>query len=409
MSKQTEINRFMFPPLALNHLGLYQQLIRGIASHKELGNRIIREIKAAHAFRQVDTVRELSRVLINLPIKEYQLIAQYYLVWCQSRERNYRNEVLESVIDQSNLYKSKAIISRAAFDVYQGNTDSALYFYTEAFRLRLTISEYIEASRGVALVKSLEGFKGSALTDLENLTPIIRHAEPLVYCDVLNSLAVELGEAGRKDEARSIIKHVIASPLALAYPEWQETANELKESNRSFVTVPLIQRQPAEPKPVEIPKPVSKPKQSASVLTFPKLKEAPLPEKPERLTPQQYLGLSGKDRREMIFAALKSGAIREDDYYKMMVMLGLLKGGPVDEILDLEDDRVLDDIAVVWSAQIGGEVLVGFLSALRDCDDRSRQGDIIDRLIRKIFHESQTCGVTEDEWRLRFERRLPEK
>ena len=31
---------------------------------------------------RVEQVKELAQVLINIPIKEYQLIAQYYLVWC---------------------------------------------------------------------------------------------------------------------------------------------------------------------------------------------------------------------------------------------------------------------------------------------------------------------------------------
>ena len=53
----------------------------------------------------------------------------------------------------------------------------------------------------------------------------------------MNSLAVELGEVGRRYEARNIIRHVLASPLALAYPEWQETAEELKGPNRSFVVI----------------------------------------------------------------------------------------------------------------------------------------------------------------------------
>ena len=88
--------------------------------------------------------------------------------------------------------------------MYQGNTEEALYFYTEAFKTQLTISDYIEASTGVAIVKSFEGFHRSALTDLEKLIPILRYAEPQVYYAVLNSYAVELDEAGRKDEARNV-------------------------------------------------------------------------------------------------------------------------------------------------------------------------------------------------------------
>ena len=48
--------------------------------------------------------------------------------------------------------------------------------------------------------------------------------------DYLNSLAVELGEVGRKYEARNVIKHVLESPFTIAYPEWLETADDLKEA-----------------------------------------------------------------------------------------------------------------------------------------------------------------------------------
>jgi len=43
----------------------------------------------------------------------------------------------------------------------------------------------------------------------------------------LNSYAVELAEAGRRQEARKVIRHVLASPFAFAYPEWRETGKEL--------------------------------------------------------------------------------------------------------------------------------------------------------------------------------------
>ena len=60
--------------------------------------------------------------------------------------------------------------------------------------------------------------------------PLARYSQPHLYFVYLNSLAVELGEAGRKYEARNIIRHVIASPFAFAYPEWRETGEDLREA-----------------------------------------------------------------------------------------------------------------------------------------------------------------------------------
>ena len=233
MSKRTDNSLFIVSSMPR----LYQQLLKGIVSYEALGKRIIKQIQLAHAFRRVEQVRELSNALLNIPIKECQLIAQYYLVWCKCREREYDSETLERIIDQTNTYKVKGLLSRAAFEGYKGNTDSELYFYKEALKASPTISEFIEASKAIAVVKAKEGLRSSAIRDMENLIPIIRYAEPLAYCDVLNSYAVELGELGRLYEASNISRLVLASPFAYAYPEWQATANDLRGLSKSFAAI----------------------------------------------------------------------------------------------------------------------------------------------------------------------------
>jgi hypothetical protein len=66
-----------------------------------------------------------------------------------------------------------------------------------------TISEYIDLSKALAVLKAQDGYHERAIADMENLIPLIRHAEPLVYYELLNSYAVELAEVGRKSEARN--------------------------------------------------------------------------------------------------------------------------------------------------------------------------------------------------------------
>ena len=173
----------------------------------------------------------------TIAVKEYQLIAQYYVVWCRCRELKLQDDVLESIVDQSQTYRAKAFLSLAGFAELRGNFELELYFLKESLKTKPNISDYIQAVRAMGIVKAIEGFHTSALKDLESLIPLIRHAEPLVYYDFLNSYAVELWEAGRKSEARNIIKHVIASPFAPFYPEWQDTANDLKEPSRSIVAL----------------------------------------------------------------------------------------------------------------------------------------------------------------------------
>ena len=216
---------------------LYQHLLAGIEGYQELGSRIIKKIEAAHAFRQTEQVKELARILINIPIRECKLIAEYYLAWCKSRESHYDAEALERVIEQTRTYKTKALFSRGAIEWFRGRPEAALCFYGEARKTTRSISEYIDLSRSMAVLKATEGFHNSALKDLEDLLPIIKHGEPLTYYETLNSYAVELIEAGRSDEARKVSRVVLASPLAFAYPEWQETANELKAVSRSSIAI----------------------------------------------------------------------------------------------------------------------------------------------------------------------------
>ena len=216
----------LFISFSLPH-ELYQLLLRGIISYEQLGNHIVKQIKTAHAFRQIETVRELSTVLINNPINEYQLIGHYYLVWCACREKNYEIERLESIIDQSHSIKAQALMTRAAFEGYKGNPDLEAYFYVEALKANPTRSLQIHLRAALSVVKAKEGFHKESLKDIEDILPVLKYAEPHVYYDCLNSYAVELAEAGRRQEARNVIRHVLASPLAFAYPEWRETGDEL--------------------------------------------------------------------------------------------------------------------------------------------------------------------------------------
>jgi tetratricopeptide (TPR) repeat protein len=410
MSKQIDKSLF----IASSMPRFYQQLLSGIGSYQELGNRIIKQIKVACAFRQVERVRELSELLIGFPIKEYQLIGHYYIVWCDGRESKYNTKLLEGIIEQTTAYKTKAMLSLAAFEGYQGRIEASIYFYTKALKTSPSVSDYIILIRSIAALKSVEGFHELALRDLENLLPIIKHSEPLVYYDFLNSYAVELGEAGRKDEARNIIKHVVASPFAFVYPEWQETAQELKEPNRAFISVSSI-----EPDPVEIEvheKIVSiqahktiEPEQPASVISFPQLREAPRPEQPKLLKSQELEYMNLAEKREFIMAAIKSGRIPESEYKKMIYLLGLVESGPANQIIDLEDAALLNNIIMRWCNLIEPEQFAAVMSALRDCKEDWRRKTIMDDMIAIAYQQTSSNINSEREWREKVECRLPEK
>jgi hypothetical protein len=259
MSKQTDTSLFMHSSTPK----LSQRLLNGLADYYHLGNRVIGEIKAAQSFRQIERVRQLADVLNNTPIKEYQFIAQYYLIWCNYSDSRYDAEKLERIVDHTRTYKAKVLASRAAIDVYQGNLESALYFYTQALKVCSNISDYIHISRAIAVLKGMEGSHDKVLAELENLLPMLKHAEPFVYSDVLNSYAVELCEAGRLAEATNISKFVAASPFVAYYPEYRETISKVNQrtaKKRSTVSINLPDPEPEEVRPTAkvIPFPIKK-------------------------------------------------------------------------------------------------------------------------------------------------------
>jgi AraC-like DNA-binding protein len=119
---------------------------------------------------------------------------------------------------------------------------------------------WLRRNKESTILKAREGSHKSALQDLEQLLPLARYSEPLVYHDFLNSYAVELTEAGRIGEACGITKVILASPFACAYPEWQETLADVrtKHKQRSIVTISRPIEEGSESEPAVPNSPVNK-------------------------------------------------------------------------------------------------------------------------------------------------------
>jgi hypothetical protein len=217
--------------------GFYQYLLTRASTLTELGNKLVRDAESAFAFRQTRKLDEIGTLLSNLPIRECQLIGQYYRAWCAYRGGESPQSEFESVFTNSRTYKARALISIAALKARDGDYDAEIEYFTESKKYSADPTIWIKAAKGIAVAKAKQGYHRAALKDLENLSTVIKQASPDLYYDCLNSLAVELGEAGRKYEARSICHHVLASPFAIAYPEWRETAEELRGPNRSFAAL----------------------------------------------------------------------------------------------------------------------------------------------------------------------------
>jgi tetratricopeptide (TPR) repeat protein len=248
MSNKTAKTLFIHSPFATEYAGLYQELLSGIASYQQLGNRLIQLGEQAHACRQFEKVKEIGQILSNLPIRRFQAIGYYFLAVAANSKGNgdqdRARKLYETVAETAPiLYRAKAILSLGAVSFNAGNFDSALYYFKETLKVSGFNIASLEAIRGMAVLKAVEGAHDHAIKDLESVLPIIKHVPPYNYFDFLNSYAVELGQVGRMDEAENVSKLTIASPFAPYYPEWQSTYSEIRSRRKRRSTISISRSQ----------------------------------------------------------------------------------------------------------------------------------------------------------------------
>jgi tetratricopeptide (TPR) repeat protein len=252
MSVQTATNRFIVPPKT-RFAELYQQLLSGFVDYKQLGSRLIGLLEQARTLRQFDLLSEYALILSNFPSQTYQTIGQYYLglSLCQngSGELDKAQAIFEKVASVAlPKYRAEAMLSLSSIACIRQKPDDTLKYCGEVVRLEGISVISAKAISVAAILKSFEGYHRSAVRDLENLYPLIKYAPAHIYLDYLNSLAVELAECDRFEEARNITRITCGSPLIVVYPEWRDTANDLalrgRPASRSVVALGQIQPDP---------------------------------------------------------------------------------------------------------------------------------------------------------------------
>jgi tetratricopeptide (TPR) repeat protein len=260
---------------SLKQPGYFQQLIRTLlARHiytiegfQYLGRRLAAISRYALLSRQMDVVEQVSQIMLALPISdEFRNLGFYYqansLSW--QKDFNQARQLFESIVDKvTPEYRARALQCIGATYFDNGQPDAALPFYLSAGKIAADcdLLTVVESQKMTAVVRSIHGDHKQALALLENVFPLVRAIGkhyPAKYCDFLNSLAVELGEVGRVDEAQAACSIALASPFAPAYPEWAETRDELEAKHTSatlsvvaFTQMPESKSAP-QPEPKEI-------------------------------------------------------------------------------------------------------------------------------------------------------------
>ena len=415
MSKQIEANRFILSPLASEFIGFYQEMLRGLGSYQQLGNRLTKLAEQAHAFRQFDRVKELAQILINLPLKNYQAIGHYYLAVSTNSmgngDQDTARKLFELVANTApQTYKAKAMLSLAALSLHARDYESQFRFLLEAERAACDVSTKTRSRLGMVIYKSMEGFHKQSLKDLEDLYSLARLSRPVAFFDYLNSLAVEFGEVGRMDEAENVSRLTIASPFAPYYPEWRETRQEIQQRTRraSFVAI-------------------SKPK--AEETSNQQALEIYEPEDEPDTNLLMFRGRKPLYRQVPHYSCIEAAGDQFTAHQKRTIIVDIvcnLDNADLDRLfafaieiddqptrsrrprqIDLESKSTLEDLMCLWANNdLDPNDYVAVLSALRDCKDSLRRQNLINEMISHIYRFTQERLQGEAMWRKRVEAQL---
>jgi tetratricopeptide (TPR) repeat protein len=203
-----------------------------------LAQRLVQLAEHSFGMRDMDSLREASLVLLNLPTDEARKIGQYYQALAVRRSGKIDESLplLESVADNAPLaYRARALQTLGAIHHAKGRIDEALRLYPDANRAASPkngrdLLTTLLVNLDISCIKSEMGDHRGALADYENLSPLVQivaRQNPLYFYLYHNELAIEFAELGRIAEAEAACAVALASPFAAAYPEWSDTRDEI--------------------------------------------------------------------------------------------------------------------------------------------------------------------------------------
>jgi tetratricopeptide (TPR) repeat protein len=244
--------------IVVSHGGLLQHILtrhfsRNVHSQQlfvQLTIELVRFAEHAYSWRDLNSLEQVSRILMGLPVDAARQIGlYYYAINIKRRGRiNEAQRLLETVADNAPpTYKARAIQGLGAVQHDLGHLDEALRFQLEALRMASDRNAHelqtaLMARWEISLLRYLDGDHRGALSDLESLSPLVNllaKQEPFHLYGYCNDLAVVLGDLGRIAEAEATLEVALRSPYAPAYPNWAETRQEL-EAKRTSATPSVV-------------------------------------------------------------------------------------------------------------------------------------------------------------------------
>jgi hypothetical protein len=207
---------------------------------ENIARRLIHLADAAYFNRRDDELKQVSEVLGC--IGRYDSIAAYYQGIVAQRRHDHRkaSELLRYAAASAPVeYQSRALISLDAGNILQGSLTA--HHNAKALRIPgVSISTRLRAAFSIIQLYAFNGEHDKAIRQLEGLYPSVRRIaqiNPRLYCDLLNSLAVEYSEIDNIGAARQAISVVKRSSLFNSITEYQETEREIQEKESRPVMV----------------------------------------------------------------------------------------------------------------------------------------------------------------------------
>ena len=199
--------------------------------------RLTRIAELAYSQRNVKVLEQVARKLLTCDSDA----GLYYLAMAAKRQGQIdeARKLLESV---RGPYQSRAIHALGAIYYESGNFSEATKYYSEAMRADQgrDVVALINFRFQASAIKSAQGKHEQSFDELLALWPIVKLAaqrQPYLWPTLHNEIAFELFELGRVEDAKRAASVATSSPLAHAYPEWQETACTIAESERQTILV----------------------------------------------------------------------------------------------------------------------------------------------------------------------------
>ena len=221
-------------------LDAYRQLELDAHTHA-LAQNLLGTARQARLSRDIPLLELVSDSIIELiPDSSADCVAEYYRAYClHARGRTEEgHRLLSSVLERVGAkYKPRVLLSLAAMHFESGDPGACAPIYIETAKAAqgLDLLSSVQALRGFAVTRAIAGDHESALAKLQDALPIaqaIFYWYPANLYDHLNSIAIELGELGRVEEASRLIDQVLCSPFARNSPHWLDTKLELASKPR---------------------------------------------------------------------------------------------------------------------------------------------------------------------------------